>query len=286
MSDQGTYGPTPVVLQSGKPFLGICLGLQLMFEGSTESGGVEGLGIVPGAVAEFDRSKGLPVPHIGWNSLQERYEALLHALWTSALRLIVPCQCRQDSRLLAENKGQRFYFVHSYRAVPSEQNKDWLLAESHYGETFVAALQKGDTYATQFHPEKSGAAGLSLLKNFFESYTGEEPHPAPVVRQVQQQHANGMCSAMLMIMIGRSPPDSPHSPSSCPFIACMAPLSGSPPRYVLQCITQQHDRSYCLYSHLTCNTGYMAQPLIFYLIPLLAFGASHAASTCTGGHAC
>lgn len=59
-------------LQSGKPFLGICLGLQLLFEGSTESGGVEGLGVVPGSVSEFDRLKGLPVPHIGWNSLQER----------------------------------------------------------------------------------------------------------------------------------------------------------------------------------------------------------------------
>jgi imidazoleglycerol phosphate synthase glutamine amidotransferase subunit HisH len=59
-------------MQSGKPFLGICLGLQLMFEGSTESGGVEGLGIVPGAVSEFNRLNGLPVPHIGWNSLQER----------------------------------------------------------------------------------------------------------------------------------------------------------------------------------------------------------------------
>lgn len=65
-------------MQSGKPFLGICLGLQLMFEGSTESGGVEGLGIVPGAVSEFDRSKGLPVPHIGWNSLQERQAAEPH----------------------------------------------------------------------------------------------------------------------------------------------------------------------------------------------------------------
>ncbi|KAL0054785.1 hypothetical protein WJX82_002370 [Trebouxia sp. C0006] len=156
-------------IQSGKPFLGICLGLQLMFEGSTESGGVEGLGIVPGAVSEFDRLKGLPVPHIGWNSLQEM----------------------QQSRLLADNQGQRFYFVHSYRATPSEHNKDWVLASSHYGEDFVAALQKGDTYATQFHPEKSGAAGLTLLKNFFESYTEEEADPAPVVRQLEQQHVNG-----------------------------------------------------------------------------------------------
>ncbi len=66
-----------------------------------------------------------------------------------------------------------------------------MLATAHYGEDFVAALQKGDTYATQFHPEKSGAAGLTLLKNFFESYTGEEADPAPVVRQLQQQHVNG-----------------------------------------------------------------------------------------------
>ena len=61
----------------------------------------------------------------------------------------------------------------------------------HYGEDFVAALQKGDTYATQFHPEKSGAAGLALLKKFFESYTEEEADPAPVVRQLEQQHVNG-----------------------------------------------------------------------------------------------
>ncbi len=99
--------------------------------------------------------------------------------------------CRQQSRLLADNQGQRFYFVHSYRATPSEHNKDWVLASSHYGEDFVAALQKGDTYATQFHPEKSGAAGLTLLKNFFESYTEEEADPAPVVRQLEQQHVNG-----------------------------------------------------------------------------------------------
>lgn len=60
-------------LQSGKPFLGICLGLQLLFDGTTESGGVEGLGLVPGQVTEFDRSLGLPVPHIGWNDLQQRW---------------------------------------------------------------------------------------------------------------------------------------------------------------------------------------------------------------------
>lgn len=103
------------------------------------------------------------------------------------------CYCRQKSRLLADNQGQRFYFVHSFRATPSEQNKDWVLATSHYGEDFVATLQRGDTYATQFHPEKSGAAGLTVLKNFFESYTQEEADPAPVVRQLEQQHVNGEC---------------------------------------------------------------------------------------------
>ena len=102
--------------------------------------------------------------------------------------------CRQQSRLLAQNHDQRFYFVHSYRALPSEHNKDWVLATSQYGEDFVAALQKGDTYATQFHPEKSGAAGLTLLKNFFQSYTGEEAHPARVVQQLEQQHQNGGCN--------------------------------------------------------------------------------------------
>ena len=108
------------------------------------------------------------------------------------------CYGRQESRLLAENEGQRFYFVHSYRATPSEQNKDWVLATAHYGEDFVAALQKGDTYATQFHPEKSGAAGLTILKNFFQSYTGEEPHPSPVVRQLEQQHVNGKQSLLML----------------------------------------------------------------------------------------
>ena len=65
-------------MQSGKPFLGICLGLQLLFEGSSESGGIEGLNIVPGAVGEFDRTSGLPVPHIGWNSLEQRLAHMRH----------------------------------------------------------------------------------------------------------------------------------------------------------------------------------------------------------------
>lgn len=99
--------------------------------------------------------------------------------------------CRKQSRLIAGNEGQRFYFVHSYRALPSEQNKEWVLSTSSYGEDFISALQKGDTYATQFHPEKSGAAGLKVLENFFKSYTGKGPEPEPSVQRLQQQHVNG-----------------------------------------------------------------------------------------------
>lgn len=95
--------------------------------------------------------------------------------------------CRQQSRLLPDNDDQRFYFVHSYRALPSEQNKDWVLSTSNYGEDFISSLQRGDTYATQFHPEKSGAAGLKVLENFFKSYTGKGPNPAPSVQNLQQQ---------------------------------------------------------------------------------------------------
>lgn len=95
--------------------------------------------------------------------------------------------CRQESRLLDNNDAQRYYFVHSYRALPTEQNKDWVLSTSHYGEDFISALQRGDTYATQFHPEKSGAAGLKVLENFFKSYTGQGPQPAASVQNLQHQ---------------------------------------------------------------------------------------------------
>lgn len=139
----------------GKPFLGICIGLQVLFEGSEESSGVEGLGIVPGVVGKFDATRGLPVPHIGWSGL----EAL------------------QPSKLFNGVGGKRVYFVHSYRAEPVEGNKDWILSQSEYAGDFISAIQKGEVYATQFHPEKSGPTGLRILENFLDQDVQVEmPH--------------------------------------------------------------------------------------------------------------
>lgn len=139
------HQPLALILQSDRPFFGICLGLQLLFEGSEESGGCEGLGIIPGMVARFDASHGLPIPHIGWNTLD---------------------LTRPNPVLSGNDAARRVYFVHSFRAMPSDANADWVAATSAYGDRFVAAVNRGNIYATQFHPEKSGDAGLSILGAF------------------------------------------------------------------------------------------------------------------------
>lgn len=131
--------------KSGKPFLGICLGLQLLFESSEESKGAEGLGIFKGTVRAF-RSKTVKVPHMGWNNSKiMRPHPVLKGLPDNSF----------------------FYFVHSFYAVP--EDKELTLAQTEYGgETFPAILGKGNVTATQFHPEKSQEAGLLILKNFIE----------------------------------------------------------------------------------------------------------------------
>lgn len=97
--------------------MGICLGLQLLFEGSDENGGCEGLGIIPGSVRKFDVANGVKIPHIGWNRLHQK----------------------QNSGLLECVGKQRVYFVHSYRATPEKANSEWVLSTSNYGEEFVSA---------------------------------------------------------------------------------------------------------------------------------------------------
>jgi glutamine amidotransferase/cyclase len=131
-------------LQSGRPFLGICLGLQALFEGSEEAPGVKGLGFIPGMVRRFDIN--LSVPHIGWNGLN----------------------FKQPSRIFTGVRGdEKFYFVHSYHVVPTDDGA--VLTTTNYEREFVSSIQIGNIIATQFHPEKSGRAGLQILKNFLDT---------------------------------------------------------------------------------------------------------------------
>ena len=109
-------------------FFGICIGMQVLFEESVEDGGCGGLGFIPGVVGRFDEAAGIQVPHIGWNTMNQR----------------------RPSGLLGDvGEGDRMYFVHSYRAVPDARNEDCVLATCEYGGEFVAAVNKGNVYATQ-----------------------------------------------------------------------------------------------------------------------------------------
>jgi imidazole glycerol-phosphate synthase len=144
----GYVEPLKEYLAAGRPYLGICIGLQTLFEGSEESPGVPGLGLIPGLVRRFDSTE-LSVPHMGWNGVR----------------------VERPSPLFADYQGEKFYFVHSYHAEPGPGNADWRLATTDYGRPFLSAVQRGRVAAVQFHPEKSGAAGLKALRHFL---AGEE----------------------------------------------------------------------------------------------------------------
>ncbi|KAK7333477.1 hypothetical protein VNO80_30251 [Phaseolus coccineus] len=131
-------------IEKDRPFLGICLGLQLLFESSEENGPVKGLGLIPGTVGRFDSSNGFRVPHIGWNALQ----------------------ITKDSGILDDVGNHHVYFVHSYRAMPSDDNNEWISSTCDYGDKFIASIRRGNVHAVQFHPEKSGDVGLSILRKF------------------------------------------------------------------------------------------------------------------------
>ncbi|MEX0867670.1 MAG: imidazole glycerol phosphate synthase subunit HisH [Pirellulales bacterium] len=137
--------PIYAAVDSGKPFLGICLGLQLLFDRSYEHGEHEGLGILSGEVVPFELPQELKVPHMGWNQLVMRHKPpLLEGL----------------------DDGVYCYFVHSYYVKPSDA--DVIATETNYGHDFCSMIWRDNLYATQFHPEKSQRDGLRILQNFAE----------------------------------------------------------------------------------------------------------------------
>lgn len=135
----------PVIdfIKTGKPFLGICLGLQLLFEESEECPDVPGLGVLKGKICKIPAESGLKIPHIGWNSLNlQQHDGLFQGL----------------------EPNPYVYFVHSYYL--KAQEREIVSSTTSYGVTIDASVRKGNVFATQFHPEKSGETGLKMLRNF------------------------------------------------------------------------------------------------------------------------
>ena len=132
-------------IAADRPFLGICLGLQLLMDVSLEDGEHEGLGVIPGTVQRFDLPAEFKIPHMGWNQLD--------------------CSTQPEHGLLQSLRPKPwFYFVHSYHVVPTDLS--WIAATTDYGRPFVSVVARSNVMATQFHPEKSQSSGILLLKNF------------------------------------------------------------------------------------------------------------------------
>jgi glutamine amidotransferase len=131
------------VIAAGRPYLGICLGLQVLFDESEEHGPVRGLGLLRGRVVRFAAAAGLKVPHMGWNQVSV---------------------CKDEPLWRGLSDPAYVYFVHSYHAVPDDASVTALRTD--YGGPVCAAVRSGNLFATQFHPEKSGDVGLGLLANF------------------------------------------------------------------------------------------------------------------------
>jgi imidazole glycerol-phosphate synthase subunit HisH len=149
LADSGMWDAVLAWAKSGKPFFGICVGYQMLFESSEEAPGVRGLALFSGEVKKFNDHPGQKIPQIGWNTIEVK---------------------QPDAPLLAGiSSGDYVYYVHSYYVQPKDSSL--IALESTYGDTFAAAIARGNVIATQFHPEKSQTAGLQLLRNFVELST-------------------------------------------------------------------------------------------------------------------
>ena len=153
LAARGLIEPIKAAIASGTPYLGICLGLQLLFERSDEGEGAAGFGVLPGTVKRFSVEAPLKVPHMGWNQLTRPQ--------TTDDR---PQQALGCPLLQGIPEQVFVYFVHSYYADPMDRSL--IALESDYGGRFAAMVWRQNLYATQFHPEKSQAVGLQLLHNF------------------------------------------------------------------------------------------------------------------------
>lgn len=146
LKKQGILDVIKEELKEGTPYLGICLGLQLLFERS-EEGNAKGMGVIKGVVKRFPHLPSLKIPHMGWNQVKLRMEV--------------------EDLFDGIPDNSYFYFIHSYYVVPVE--KEIIATTTFYGLEFVSSIKKGNLFACQFHPEKSGKIGLKLLENFLKS---------------------------------------------------------------------------------------------------------------------
>ncbi|MCF7870749.1 MAG: imidazole glycerol phosphate synthase subunit HisH [Candidatus Omnitrophica bacterium] len=155
LKTKNLINPLREKIKEGIPFLGICLGMHLLFEKSSEAQGVSGLGVIKGEVLKFDY-KGLIVPHMGWNQIKK----------VQSPKSKVQSQDEMVDLFEGIEDGSYFYFAHSYFCQPHEKVA---LATTDYGQEFVSALSKKNIWGIQFHPEKSQKKGLKVLENFLKA---------------------------------------------------------------------------------------------------------------------
>eukprot|EP00939_MAST-03C_sp_MAST-3C-sp1_P005351 g5351.t1 len=177
LKKKGYFEPLKEYVKSGKPYFGVCIGMQALFESSEESLGAKGLGIISAAIEKFPVGKDLPaVPHIGWNEIRSV----------------------RSSAIIIDDSKERYYFVHSFRARATDDlTNRWALTLTDYGnDTFVSAVQRGAVVATQFHPEKSGKAGLRLIERFLAANDRDFETPSPSRFQERTAATKGVKTAV------------------------------------------------------------------------------------------